>query len=243
MDDKEVKRLRKMGIKNSDGALKKLFKYDHKNGTYETEASDFIFAAVDNPLTRAKGPKRKIEFTKEMNNLQRKFLLTEQELNFCRAYSKYNNLTKAALEAGYNCKSSASANMVGRRIIRRPGVIQYIAKMQENLRDSFEEESKEAFKLLVRFLHEEEDVRITPKLRVEIAKDILDRAGYKATDKIDFSGTVTSTVELESKALQDIAMRARDLLVKANTEVIKDELLAEPFIEAEFKPVKEEEGR
>lgn len=113
--------------------------------------------------------------------------------------------------------------------------MQYIATMQSNLRDEFETEAKNAFKLLIRFLNEEEDVRVTPRLRVEIAKDILDRAGYKAKDSIDISANVTSTVELESKALKEIAERARGLITKANTEVQDEVQLKESFVDGVFE--------
>lgn len=104
------------------------------------------------------------------------------------------NATQAALAAGYSEKTAYSQ---GSRLLKSVEVQQYLNKTEQNLnrdlRQIFAEDAVEAYNVL-RAIMLKEDAQ--DKDRIAAAKDILDRGGYKPTDKLvaDVSGEQKLTV-------------------------------------------------
>lgn len=93
-----------------------------------------------------------------------------------------NNATHAAIAAGYSEKTAASQ---GSRLLKSVEVQQYLNKTEQNLnkdlRMMFAEDAVKAYGVLLEIMN---DPLTPPKDRLVAARDLLDRAGYKPTEKV-----------------------------------------------------------
>ncbi|TQR97321.1 terminase small subunit [Paenibacillus ottowii] len=119
--------------------------------------------------------------------------LSPKQLVFVQEYLRHNNITAAAKAAGY---SEKSAHVQGSRMLKNDKVKQYLNKNEQNLnrdlREMFVADAVKAYEVMKEIMN---DPAAQHKDRLSAAKDLLDRAGYKATDKIvadvNSEGTVT----------------------------------------------------
>lgn len=107
--------------------------------------------------------------------------LTPMQVEFIRSYVENGNATKSALEAGYSAKT---AHVQGHTLLKHPKVLQCIRLIKQEIVDElqtkFLDDAQEARRLLREMM---DDKDIPAGLRVSIAKDFLDRAGFKAVEK------------------------------------------------------------
>jgi phage terminase small subunit len=115
--------------------------------------------------------------------------LTDKQRAFVYEYMKDRNATQAAIRAGY---SPNSAQEQGSRLLSNAMVAEFLAQqeaeLKRDLRERFAEEAEMAFETVVKIAKGISPPGVKkPSARtvLDAAKDLLDRAGYKPTDKID----------------------------------------------------------
>jgi phage terminase small subunit len=109
--------------------------------------------------------------------------LRPQKMIFVTEYIKNgNNAKQAAIAAGYSEKTAASQ---GSRLLTSVDVQQFLNKTQQNLnkdlRTMFTDHAVNAFNVLLEVMN---DPEAQHKDKLVAARDLLDRAGYKPTDKV-----------------------------------------------------------
>ena len=119
-----------------------------------------------------------------------KSLPTAQQKEFIDNYlaDRKKNATQAAIKAGY---SKASASTQASQLLKKPYVQEYLEEREAELRQGLQEEfffdALEARKVMYRIMNDEEARDVD---RLNAAKEFLDRAGFKATERVDLSGGV-----------------------------------------------------
>lgn len=119
----------------------------------------------------------------------------EQQKEFVKEYIKLkcSNATQAAINAGYSPKT---ARQQGSRLLSYAHVQEYLKeqkdKIQDEIRESLLFECKRAVEVEFEILNNP-DAR--DRDRLDAAKDILDRAGFKPTDEVKVSGNVNNPFE------------------------------------------------
>ena len=132
-------------------------------------------------------------------------MLTEQNIQFIEEYLKLKckNAPKAAIAAGYSEKTASSQASM---LLKHPDVSEYLKKrkseMAQALRDEFMFDAVEAKKAMYAILV---DPDADNRDKITIARDFLDRAGFKPGEEVKVSGSINNpfaslTVE-ELKAL------------------------------------------
>lgn len=96
--------------------------------------------------------------------------LTLKEKRFAEKYMETGNATEATVAAGYNVKSRNVAKNIGSENLSKPDIRAYIQEMASGAASRIVEMSMNA---------ENETVRLSAN------KDILDRGGYKAPERLD----------------------------------------------------------
>lgn len=119
-------------------------------------------------------------------------MLTEQKQQFVEEYLKLKckNATKAAISAGYSEKSAAAQ---ASQLLKNSEVAEYLkkrkAELAQELRDEFIfdalEAKKEMYKILTSADADNRD-------KITIARDFLDRAGFKPGEEVKLSGSVNN---------------------------------------------------
>ena len=130
---------------------------------------------------------------------------TRQQKLFVDNYLKNRkkNQTQAAIEAGY---SPASASSQSYQLLQNPIVLEYLEKREKQLEKELKREfffdAVDARKVL-------SDIVNNPASkdadRINAAKDLLDRAGYKAVDVHE----IQSTVNVNADGLTDTELEER----------------------------------
>lgn len=125
--------------------------------------------------------------------------LRPQVMLFITEYLKNgNNATHAAIAAGYSEKTASSQ---GSRLLKSVEVQQYLNKTEQSLnkdlRLMFAEDAVKAYNVLKEIMEKPDAL---DKDRLVAARDLLDRAGYKPTDKVvaDVNTEGTLTVVFDS---------------------------------------------
>ncbi|MNW63628.1 Terminase small subunit [compost metagenome] len=121
--------------------------------------------------------------------------LRPQIMLFITEYLKNgNNATHAAIAAGYSEKTAASQ---GSRLLKSVEVQQYLNKTEQNLnkdlRLMFTEHAVNAFNVLLEVMN---DPEAQHKDKLVAARDLLDRAGYKPTDKVVADVNTEGTIQI-----------------------------------------------
>jgi phage terminase small subunit len=126
--------------------------------------------------------------------------LNPKQLVFIQEYLRCGNGTQAAIAAGY---SEKTAHVQGSRMLTNVKVQEYLNKNEQNinrdLREMFVEEAVNAFKVLRDIMKKDNAM---DKDRINAAKDLLDRAGYKPVERIAADVT-TRTYEDQLAELDD----------------------------------------
>ncbi|EGP5709385.1 terminase small subunit [Enterococcus faecium] len=114
--------------------------------------------------------------------------LSNQQKDFIKHYLalRKKNATQAAINAGYSEKTAASQ---ASQLLKNPKISEYLKKEEEALTKALHEEfifdALEARKVLYGVM---KNPLSKDSDRLAAAKDLLDRAGFKATDKIEHTG-------------------------------------------------------
>ncbi|MBS6645876.1 MAG: terminase small subunit [Clostridiaceae bacterium] len=131
--------------------------------------------------------------------------LTEQRKMFIDEYLKLRckNATQAAINAGYSKKS---ASQQASDLLKIPEVSDYLNDqkrlIESELRQEFIFDATEARKVMYKIMT---DDSAENKDRLSAAKDFLDRAGFKAVDRMELSGSL----ENEKTKLDDLLQQMR----------------------------------
>lgn len=119
-------------------------------------------------------------------------MLTEQKKQFVEEYIKLKckNQAKAAIAAGYSEQSAASQAC---QLLKNPEVAEYLKKrrseLAQALRDEFIFDALEAKKEMYKIMT---DPDADNRDKITIARDFLDRAGFKPGEEIKVSGQLNN---------------------------------------------------
>ena len=119
-------------------------------------------------------------------------MLTEQKKQFIEEYLKLKckNATKAAIAAGY---SAQSASAQASQLLKNHEVAEYLkqrkAELAQALRDEFIFDALEAKKEMYKIMT---DPEADNRDKITIARDFLDRAGFKPGEEVKLSGSVNN---------------------------------------------------
>lgn len=115
--------------------------------------------------------------------------LTEKQRRFCDEYIKDHNATQAAIRAGY---SERTASTSGYRNINNDEIKAEIDNRRDELRirlqQQFISDAERARGIMFDIMNNDDS---PPAVRFNAAKDFLDRAGFKPTDKVEHSGELS----------------------------------------------------
>lgn len=120
---------------------------------------------------------------------------TEQQKQFVDIYLKNRkkNQTKAAIDAGYSQKT---AHVQANQLLKNPLVLEYLEKREKQLEKELKREfffdAVDARKVLSDIVNNPESKDAD---RINAAKDLLDRAGYKAVDVHEIQATVNTNAD------------------------------------------------
>lgn len=115
---------------------------------------------------------------------------TRQQKLFVDEYLKIrkSNATQAAINAGYSPKTASSQ---ASQLLNNPKVLKYLEERERAIAQELQEEfifdAIEARKVLYEIM---KDPEARDMDRINAAKDFLDRAGFKPTEKIAFNADV-----------------------------------------------------
>lgn len=120
---------------------------------------------------------------------------TAQQKLFVDIYLKNRkkNSTQAAIDAGYSPKSAQSQSS---QLLMNPNVLEYLEKREKQLEKELKREfffdALDARKVLSDIVNNPESKDAD---RINAAKDLLDRAGYKAVDVHEIQATVNTNAD------------------------------------------------
>lgn len=103
------------------------------------------------------------------------------------------NQTQAAINAGYSKKSAQSQSS---QLLINPNVMKYLEMREKAITQGLQQEfifdaleaRKIMYKIMTKEVAEDRD-------RINVAKDFLDRAGFKAKEKIEISEPINITIK------------------------------------------------
>lgn len=122
-------------------------------------------------------------------------MLNEQRKLFIDEYIKLRckNAKQAAINAGYSQKSAQSQ---ASQILNDPNVQEYLQQrkneISQDLRKEFVFDALEARKVMFDIMQNPE---AADRDRIAVAKDFLDRAGFKPVEEVNLSGEVKNPFE------------------------------------------------
>lgn len=131
----------------------------------------------------------------------RAYEITEQQKLFVNEYLRLrkSNQTEAAINAGYSKKSAASQ---ASQLLKNPKVADYLkekeSELEAHLREEFVFDALEARKVMYKIMNNPE---AADKDKITVAKDFLDRAGFKPIDKQDVN--LNGGIEVEVSWIDD----------------------------------------
>ena len=110
--------------------------------------------------------------------------LSPRQATFVAEYLKSDNATQSAIRAGYG---AANADVTAARLLKRRLVREAIEQAKADLFALFRQEAYQSLRTLVA-LRDDPDTPSSVRLRA--SQDLLDRAGWGASEKIEHSGAV-----------------------------------------------------
>ena len=119
---------------------------------------------------------------------------TKQQKLFIDEYLKLrkSNATQAAINAGYSPRSASSQ---ASQLLNNPKVLKYLEEREkaiiQELQEEFMFDALEARKVMYEIM---KNPMADDRDRLNAAKDFLDRAGFKPTDRVDIEGNVGVTI-------------------------------------------------
>jgi phage terminase small subunit len=118
--------------------------------------------------------------------------LTDRQKKFVEAYFHLNNGTKAAIQAGYGEKG---AHAEASRQLKNVKVKGYLEELQKERRERVQSRLAEMAVNAAEMIFELAQSAESETVRLTALKDILDRAGYKATDKVEQKNELSGKIE------------------------------------------------
>ena len=122
-------------------------------------------------------------------------MLTEQRKFFVEEHLKLRckNATQAAINAGYSAKSAASqASQLLKDIKVQEYLEQRKAEISRELKQEFIYDALEARKIMYDIMNNDD---AADRDRIAVARDFLDRAGFKPTDEVKLTGKLNDPFE------------------------------------------------
>ncbi len=122
-------------------------------------------------------------------------VLNTQRMLFVDEYIKLRckNATQAAINAGYSPKSAQSQ---ASQILKDSNVAEYLQKRKDEIAQELQQEfifdALEARKVMYDIMN---DPDAYDRDKIAVAKDFLDRAGFKPTDEVKVSGELNNPFE------------------------------------------------
>lgn len=113
--------------------------------------------------------------------------LTPRQLRFVQLYNRLENATEAAKQAGYSAKTAYSQ---GQRLLKNVEIAAAIQAAQEDIQAILAAEVLASIRTLVQV---RDDGEAPAQVRIMAARDLLDRALGKATERIEQKGNVQVT--------------------------------------------------
>lgn len=154
-------------------------------------------------------------FKKPGRKVRKAEALTPKQDKFVQIYLDTGNASLAKKQAGY------SDNTAVTELRDNPKVSHAIEKKQTELWDMFKEDAVEAYEVLKEIMRSD---KASYKVRLDASNSLLDRAGYKAVDRKEVTGTITGGIA--STLTLDLIQRTRELMAnKAKTIDITHEIL------------------
>ncbi|SMQ86833.1 Phage terminase, small subunit [Bacillus sp. OV166] len=108
--------------------------------------------------------------------------LTDKQKKFVEIYIEISNGHKAAVIAGY---AEIGASQEAYRLLRNPRVKEYIDELEKERRERIQNRLAAMVEQAVKKMFELATTAESESVRLAAIKDILDRAGYKATNKVE----------------------------------------------------------
>lgn len=120
--------------------------------------------------------------------------LTERQKKFIDAYIKCGNGTLAAVKAGY---SENSARITASKLLTKANIQKCLkehrSRIQQELREQFVGDALVARKVMLKILN---DPDASDKDKLTAARDLLDRAGFKPTERTEITGRDSGAIEI-----------------------------------------------
>jgi phage terminase small subunit len=108
--------------------------------------------------------------------------LTDKQKKFVEAYFEFSKGTHAAVVAGYAVNS---AHVEASRLLKNDKIREYLEELQKERRELIQNRLAGMAEKAAEMLFELAMNAESENVRVNALKDILDRAGYKPTDKVE----------------------------------------------------------
>jgi len=112
------------------------------------------------------------------------------------------NQTQAAINAGYSEKSASSQ---ASQLLNNPKVLEYLNEREkaiiQELQQEFIFDALEARKVMYEIMKKEDAEN---RDKINVAKDFLDRAGFKPTDKVEHSGNMSINNPFEGLTTEEL---------------------------------------
>lgn len=146
--------------------------------------------------------------------------ITKKQKAFADEYLETGNGLRSALKV-YNTTKPDTAKVIASENLTKPNVLEYLQGIAYSVANHME---------TLAFKAKSENVQQLA------SKDILDRSGYKATDKLQLSGNFTLEDLFKKSKANELKVtnelkginRIDDIEVKANTELIETSVKALP---------------
>jgi phage terminase small subunit len=111
--------------------------------------------------------------------------VTPRQQQFVQEYLRTGNATQSAITAGYG---APNADVTAARLLKRPLIQSAMEAAKKDLHALFMAEAYNSLRTLVA-IRDDPDAPASARLRA--AQDLLDRAGYKPTEHVESTETVT----------------------------------------------------
>lgn len=137
--------------------------------------------------------------------------LTDKQKLYCKNLIDGMNQTEAAIKAGYAEKQASSQ---ASRLSKDVRIIEYMSFLKSSMEEIFADKAKLALETLLEIMT---DQKAPTTSRVKASTEILDRAGYSATQKIKadinttHSGSITANNQQQIHIIQEIVNEDTDL--------------------------------
>ncbi|MCL8207220.1 MAG: terminase small subunit [Actinomycetia bacterium] len=130
--------------------------------------------------------------------------LSPRQLRFVQLYVRLGNATEAARQAGYK----GNVDVQAARLLGNARIRQMVEAAKQDLQALFAAEAYDSLMVLKRL----RDTAESETVRLQAAKDLLDRAGYKPAEKVEHGGQVSMHHDADLGALAQLFERHPELV-------------------------------